>query len=140
VDARDVARAIAAAMTAGRGPRRFMAGGHFLAFDELATLLEQITGRRLVRLPMSGPLTRALGQLSDVMRRWVGVSLGGATAESAQILTRGVPSDDARLESELGIRLRPARETLADTLAWLCLEGVLDAKYAPKLAARTPRA
>jgi nucleoside-diphosphate-sugar epimerase len=139
IDARDVARAIAAAITPGCGPRRFMAGGNFLPLDELATLLEQITGRRLVKLPMSGALTRAIGQLSDVTQRWLGVSLGGATAESAQILTRGVPSDDSRLARELGVQLRPARETLSDTLAWLCRAGALDARYAPKLVARAPR-
>ncbi|HEU4427418.1 MAG TPA: epimerase, partial [Myxococcota bacterium] len=123
VDARDVARAIAAAMTPGRGPRRFMAGGHFLGSGELAVLLEQVTGRRLVRLPMPGALTRAIGRLSDATQRWLGVSLGGATHESTQILTRGVPSDDSRLQRELGVLWRPARETLADTLAWLCAEG-----------------
>ncbi len=136
VDARDVARAIVAALKPGLGPRRFMAGGHFLGFEELATLLEQITGRALVRLPMPGSVTRAIGRLSDATRRWLGVSLGGATAESTRILTRGVPSDDSRLAGELGVRLRPARETLADALAWLCAEGVLDAKHAPRLARR----
>jgi UDP-glucose 4-epimerase len=134
VDARDVARAIAAAMKPGLGPRRFMAGGHFLGSDEIAVLLEQIAGRRLVRLPMSGPLTRALGRLSDATQRWLGFSLGGATAESTRILTLGVPTDDSRLERELGVRLRPARESLHDALAWLCAEGVLDAKHAPRLA------
>jgi UDP-glucose 4-epimerase len=134
VDARDVARAIAAALVPGLGPRRFMAGGHFLSFAELSVLLEQITGRRLVRLPMSGPLTRAIGRVSDASQRWLGFSLGGATRESTEILTRGVPTDDSRLERELGVRLRPVRESLRDALAWLCAEGVLDAKHAPRLA------
>jgi UDP-glucose 4-epimerase len=134
IDARDVAAAITAALEPGRGPRRFMAGGHFLRFDELATLLEQVSGRMLLRLPMPGALMRAVGQLSDLTQRWLGVSLGGATAESTLIMTRGVPTDDARLQAELGIRLRPARESLHDALGWLCREGVLDAKHAPKLA------
>ncbi len=134
IDARDVAAAITAALEPGRGPRRYMAGGHFLHFDELATLLEEITGRRLLRLPMPGSLTRAFGQLSDLTQRWLGVSLGGASAESTEILTRGVPTDDALLREELGIRLRPARVTIRDALDWLCREGVLDAKYAPRLA------
>jgi UDP-glucose 4-epimerase len=140
VDARDIARAIAAAMQPGLGPRRFMAGGHFLGFDELSELLEQISGRRLSKLPMSGARTRAIGRLSDATRRWLGVSLGGATAESTEFLTRGVPSDDSRLERELGVRLRPARDSLRDALVWLCAEGLLDAKHAPKLAPRAPRA
>lgn len=134
VDARDVAAAITAALEPGRGPRRFMAGGHFLRFDELATLLEQSSGRRLLRLPLPGSLMRAVGRLSDLTQRWLGVSLGGATAESTAIMTRGAPTDDTRLRDELGIRVRPARETLHDALGWLCREGVLGAKYAPKLA------
>ena len=136
VDARDVARAIAVALKPGLGPRRFMAGGHFTTFRELAGMLEQISGRTLWRLPMSGPLTRALGRLSDWMQTLFGRSLGGATRESAEILTRGVPTDDSRTARELGIRWRPARETLADTLRWLCEEAVLDARFAPALAKR----
>jgi nucleoside-diphosphate-sugar epimerase len=139
VDARDIARAIAAALKPGLGPRRFMAGGHFTDFRELAVMLEQISGRRLLRLPLSGPLTRALGRLSDWTQRRLGRSLGGATRESTEILTRGVPSDDSRTARELGIYWRPARETLADTLRWLCEEGVLDARFAPRLAPRSPR-
>ena len=76
-----------------------------------------MTGRPLFRLPLSGALTRAIGRHSDLTQRWLGRSLGGAIAESTQILTRGVPTDDARLASELGVRLRPARETLTDALA-----------------------
>jgi UDP-glucose 4-epimerase len=134
VDARDVALAIVAALRPGLGPRRFMAGGHFLSLAELAVLLEQITGRRLVKVPLSGPATRALGRLSDATQRWLGQSLGGATRESTEILTRGVPTDDARLARELGVRLRPARESLHDALAWLCASGALDPKHAPRLA------
>ena len=134
VDARDVARAIAASLTPGLGPRRFMAGGHFLSSAELSVLLEQIAGRGLLKLPMSGRATRAFGRLADAAQRWLGVSLGGASAESTEILTRGVPTDDERTQRELGVRWRPARESLHDALAWLCAEGVLDAKHAPRLA------
>ncbi|HXK25088.1 MAG TPA: SDR family NAD(P)-dependent oxidoreductase [Myxococcota bacterium] len=140
VDARDVARAIAVALKPGLGPRRYMAGGHFVDSRELAMMLERICGRHLVRLPMSGPLTRALGRLSDWTQRWLGRSLGGATRESTEILTRGVPTDDSRTAQELGIPWRPARETLADALAWLCEEGALDAALAPALARRSRRA
>jgi dihydroflavonol-4-reductase len=139
VDARDVARAIAAAITPRSGPRRFMAGGHFLGAGELAVLLEQVTGRRIVRLPVPGALTRALGGLSDATQRWLGFSLAGATSESTRFLTWGVPTDDSRLEAELGVRLRPARETLDDALAWLCAEGLLDARRAPRLRAGARR-
>lgn len=136
IDARDVAAAIAAALVPGRGPRRYMAGGNFLRLDELATLLEQVAGRRLLQVPLPGGLTRVLGRLSDTTRRWLGISLGGATRESTAILTRGVPTDDSRLRDELGIRVRPARETLRDALGWLCHEGILDPALAPKLAHR----
>jgi hypothetical protein len=36
-----------------------------------------------------------------------------------------VPTDDAPTLEALGVRLRPARETLADSLRWLVQEGHL---------------
>src|SRR5262245_13089179 len=61
VDARDLATAIATLVVPGRGPRRFMAGGHWVPHEELARLLEGLTGRPFVRLRLPSALVRLLG-------------------------------------------------------------------------------
>ncbi|MDX1385860.1 MAG: NAD-dependent epimerase/dehydratase family protein, partial [Thermoanaerobaculia bacterium] len=65
VDVRDLARILAACMEPDRGPRRYMAGGHFLGWAEEADLVEEILGRRVRRTPVPPPLVRAIGRAVD---------------------------------------------------------------------------
>ncbi|HZO09766.1 MAG TPA: LLM class flavin-dependent oxidoreductase, partial [Myxococcota bacterium] len=132
VDARDLARVIVALLVPGRGPRRFMAGGHWIAHEELAQLLESLTGRTLLRLRLPSALVRLLGHLGDVASR-----LGAPTplrSETTATMLGMVPSDDSALARELGVTLRPTRETLEDTLRWALREGRLRASEAGLLA------
>lgn len=124
IDARDLASAIAAALVPGQGPRRFMAGGHFLTFRRIARMLEQLTGREL-RTPYV-PQALVLGHawLADRFRGFLGAS-PEATWEAGITMTRGVPTDDRRLRDELGVELRPPEETLRDMLRWMAEAGVI---------------
>src|SRR3954452_4971647 len=51
VDVRDVARALAATLTPGAGPRRFMAGGDLVSLRDIGAILRRVTGRRMPVLP-----------------------------------------------------------------------------------------
>jgi nucleoside-diphosphate-sugar epimerase len=117
VDARDLATAIRASLVRGQGPRRYTAGGHFLASAELADLLTAITGRSLPRVRLPGIAMRLLGHLGDAAQRFGAEP--GLTSEAVSTAAAVVPSDDSALERELGVRARPPHETLRDTLAWL---------------------
>ena len=45
VDVRDIAAVIAAALEPGRGPRRYLAGHHYVPWTELCDLVAEVTGR-----------------------------------------------------------------------------------------------
>jgi nucleoside-diphosphate-sugar epimerase len=132
IDVRDLASALAATLQPGRGPRRYMAGGHLLHTRELRDLLARLTGRRFWSLRVPGPALGLAGRLGDLAARagWP----TGVTREAMSTLARAVPSDDSRLERELGVTLRPVEETLRDTLAWMLGQGILTPRQAGSLA------
>ena len=65
VDVRDVAAVIAAALTGGCGPRRYLAGHHYLPWSELCDLVSDVTGRRVLRPPFPAGVIRLAGRLGD---------------------------------------------------------------------------
>ncbi len=136
LDVRDLAAGIAAALVPGRGPRRYLAGGHLLSIRELVELCRRLTGRRMWGVPVPGALIRAAGRGGDALRR-IGVGTG-ITYEAMCTLTRAVPCANERLAAELGVVLRPPEETLRDSLRWLHEVGELSALHAGKLARAAP--
>jgi len=93
VDVRDLALVLAAALEAGRGPRRYMAGGHFMTWPEEADLVEEIVGRRVRRLPAPRLLLLIVGRLVDLLQRLVPSFDYPLTHEAALIITDFVPCD-----------------------------------------------
>ena len=137
VDVRDVARIVAAVLQPGKGPRRYMAGGHFLAWMEKADLCDRLTGVRTRRIPAPAPLLRGVGRLLDGLKRIVPFEYP-LTHEAALMMTEMRPCDSRATCEELGIAFRPCEVTLADTIGWLCRAGELDAVRAGRLARPLP--
>src|SRR5437763_15369338 len=133
VDVRDLAAALAAAVEPGRGPRRLMLGGPFFTWADLGALLDEITGVRAMRLPLPKPVLFAAASLLDQIRRVRSLPYP-LTRDAAEMMTTMVPTDDQSTLDELGVKLRPTRESLEDTLRWLAEAGHLPAKDAGRLA------
>jgi nucleoside-diphosphate-sugar epimerase len=134
VDVRDLGALLAAALVPGRGPRRYMAGGHFLRWAEEADLCERLTGRRVRRVPAPPALVRGAGHVVDLVQRLVPSFSYPLTHEAAVLLTRFVPCDSVATLRELRVRFRPTEETLADAIRWLAAAGHLDPRLAGRLA------
>jgi len=134
IDVRDLARIITTAATPGRGPRRYMAGGHFLTWAEEADLCERLTARRVRRWPAPPRLVRGAGRVIDVVKRLVPRFDYPLTHEASLYATLQVPCDSRATQDELGIAFRPVAETLEDAIRWMHASGHLDARYAGKLA------
>ncbi|MGV9802051.1 NAD-dependent epimerase/dehydratase family protein [Mycobacterium sp. NPDC003449] len=112
VDVRDVADVHVRVMQPGRGPRRYVCGGQMVAFDEMIDTLEQGTGRRIRRIPVSPKIFRGLGRVSDLASRVLPLG-DGISYEAAMLLTAATPTDDAGTLTELGIeRWRSARQAI----------------------------
>jgi nucleoside-diphosphate-sugar epimerase len=134
VDVRDVAAVVVAALEPGRGARRYLASGHFLPWMEEADLCEDLTGRRVKRYPGPPVLVRAAGRTVDFIKRVFPSFDYPLTYEASIFVTRFVPCDDRKTLQELGVVFRPPRQTLYDSIVWMLRAGVLDPKYAPRLA------
>jgi uncharacterized protein YbjT (DUF2867 family) len=134
IDVRDLGRVHAAVMEPGHGPRRYLCGGHFLTMTELGEQYRRLTGRRFPVVPVPGVVMRASGHAVDVALRVLPVD-SVITAEAMSVLTQWVPTDDRGLD-ELGIRLRPVEETLADAICGLHAAGRLTDRQVGRLADR----
>lgn len=118
VDVRDVAKVHAAVMEPGRGPRRYMITGHYIALPDLVAMLHEITGRhgRIVAVPTGMAL--AVGRVANLVQRFVPGRLP-FTYEGAWVSALQPHCDDSGTAKELGIAPRDLRMTLADTVQWL---------------------
>lgn len=122
VDVRDVAKVHAAVMEPGRGPRRYMITGHYMAAKDLTAMLHELTGRhgRIVALPAGA--ARAVGRVADLVQH---VAPGQLFVSYEAAWTSGLQPhcDDSKTISELGITPRDLKVTLADTVKWLADHG-----------------
>jgi nucleoside-diphosphate-sugar epimerase len=103
IDVRDVADVHLALMRPGRGPKRYVCGGVMLTFDEMIDALEQGSGRRIRRIPLSPSLFRSIGWVSDIAGRMLPLG-DGLSYEAALLLTSATPTDDARTLADLGLK------------------------------------
>jgi dihydroflavonol-4-reductase len=138
VDVRDMAAVIAAATVPGRGPRRYLAGHHYVPWGELAGMVAEVTGRPVHRPPVPAAVLRLLGRGGDVVRRVIPFDFP-LSREAMEAATRMVPMDDQATIDELGVAFRPPRDTLRDAYRWLYASGRIAARLVPALA-REPTA
>ena len=133
IDARDLGAIHAAALRPGRGPRRYMCGGHFLTMPEYAALLGEVTGRSFPVVPTPAAAMRGLGRALDAVTRVVPFDTI-FTEEAMSILTQWVPSDDRLVETELGVTLRPAAESVDAAIRGLYDAGRVSARLVGSVA------
>ena len=122
VDVRDVAKVHAAVMEPGRGPRRYMITGDYLAMKDLTAMLHEITGHRgrIVTVPASA--AEAIGRIADLVQH---IMPGRVPFSHEAMWASALQAhcDDSRTVKDLGITPRDLRETLADTVRWLADQG-----------------
>jgi dihydroflavonol-4-reductase len=133
IDVRDLAEALAACIEPGRGPRRLLLGGEFHTWPDLGQLLDEVTGVRARRIRFPRAALVGTATALDLLRRVRPVSYP-LTRDAAEIMTTLVPTIDAPALDELGVRLRPSREALEDTMRWAAAAGHLPARCAGRLA------
>ncbi|MFO0696905.1 MAG: NAD-dependent epimerase/dehydratase family protein [Polyangiales bacterium] len=131
-DVRDVGAAHVLAAERGRPGERYLITGDVVKPKQLAALFGELTGvRPLTIRPPAFLLKLAIGG-----KEKQAIRDGGDTAASRDAvddLAGGhLVYDSKKSREELGMRYRPAREVLVDTLRWLLFVNVL----APKVAAR----
>ncbi|GAA0385377.1 oxidoreductase [Acrocarpospora corrugata] len=132
VDVRDVALVLTACMSPGQGPRRYMLGGHFLTWAQVADLCDEVTGLTGRRYKVPAGALMAAGALLDLIRKVWRIDYP-LTRDAVEIMVTMVPTQDSSTLEGLGIRLRPGQETIADALRWLRDQGHIDAAKVGRL-------
>jgi dihydroflavonol-4-reductase len=114
----DVALAIVRAMERGRRGERYILGGENLTIRQLAEHCLELLGQKKSIIKVPNSLIRAVAAIGKKLR--IPLPFNPHVIPYA---TRYWFMDPSRAERELGVRFRPARETLAPTLAWLKQSG-----------------
>lgn len=118
VDVRDMAALLVAALTPGRGPRRFLATGQFVTWPEWVELLSGACGRQVPYTPVTAQGIVELGRQFDAARA-AGQEMPPLSEEAAVLMCAGKPGDDSATLAEFGMAYRPLAETFRDTYQWL---------------------
>ena len=118
IDVRDLAEAHVRLLERGGPPSRYVMGGVFFSWWQLADQLEEVTGARFLRPPAPGMAIRWFGRLADMAQRVVTLDVP-VSLESTTYMTQWAPSDDSAVRRDLGIVYRDPVETLRDTVEWL---------------------
>lgn len=103
---------------------RYVLGGENLTLREILGLVAGFSGRSgpLIRLPVG--LVLPIAQVAE----WLAKRSGKepfATVDGVRMARKTMFFSSAKAERELGYRFRPAREALADAIAWFRAEGRL---------------
>jgi dihydroflavonol-4-reductase len=118
VDARDAARAFAAALTRGRPGERYLLGGANMTFRELFGRLERLSGVAAPRVALPAALNVGGARLLERLSSWRGTE-APIDAPSVEMGERFWYCDARKAEAELGFTARDPQETLAETVRWL---------------------
>jgi nucleoside-diphosphate-sugar epimerase len=133
IDVRDLGDVMVAALTPGRGPRRYMVGGRTVDMQDVGRMLRETTGRRMPVLPLPGIFFRTLGRIVDFARKIVPFD-SIFTAEAMDLLTLARPTDDSAVHDDLGIVYRPVADTFDEVVRGLYRNGFVTAAQVGKAA------
>jgi nucleoside-diphosphate-sugar epimerase len=120
-------------MEPGRGPRSYLAAGHYLSMPEIIRTLADLTGRRIRFVTLPAWFLAGFGRAADVVQRAVSARLPW-NGEGIWVMNCAARCDDSKTRGELGFKPRPLRETFADTVRWLVEVGHLTPRAAGRLA------
>lgn len=119
IDVRDLARGLILAADRGEVGRRYVLGGERIRIGRLLRTLEGMTGLDMPRLRIPYALSLLVGAAAELVADHVTGRRPPATVEGVRLSRAPHRFDGARFRRELGLELRPLRETLADTVRWL---------------------
>ena len=134
----DVAEGHALALERGRVGEAYILGGEDLGMPALLALIDDAAGRRptrRVRLPHGLLYPVALG--AEALARTAGIE-PVVTREMLAMARKRMFFSSAKARAELGYAPRPAREAVADAVAWFRAQGMLPGKGKAKTKAEVP--
>jgi dihydroflavonol-4-reductase len=123
IDVRDAAEGLVRVMEQGEPGRRYLLGGENLTLVGLLGILSELTGVPVPRWRVPYPVGLAFAWLSELWADRVSGLTPKATVAGVRLTRRTMHFDASRSLAALGLTVRPARESLADVVAWLRQSG-----------------
>jgi nucleoside-diphosphate-sugar epimerase len=133
VDVRDVAQVHLMLLEQAPPPGRYLLGGHYIPWMKLASVLEPITGRKLLKLPLHGGAMRLAGKVFDRLSPVFNLDIP-VTEEGMVYATNWVKMDNSKVERELDFEFRPIEDSMRDCIRWLCEAGHITPEQAGRVA------
>lgn len=134
IDVRDLAE-VHRLLIEGEHRGDFIVGGYFQPWRDLGDRLEKVLGRRILRLPIPGPVLRAMGAANDVIRRFIPYD-SIFTADAMHFATRAAEGRNDKLLASLDFQFRPPEQTLHDLIYWMSESGHIARKWQSGLTKR----
>lgn len=125
IDVRDLAAAVVRSIEPNRGPRRFMAGGIWVDWDEWIGHFVEHTGTKIKILTLPSAAMHRLGSGLDWVADRIGRFDNPLTAEMVAFMSWATPTDDELIHSELGVQYRPIGDSVREFVDWLRADGRL---------------
>ena len=123
VDVRDVVDGLVRLAEAGEHGRRYLLAGHNLTYAELSDLGAAVLGVRTPRIGLPSDGLRVLAAVLEHPGLWL-KRKPPLTPDEVAVGSRYLYFSNARAVAELGFRVRPVQNTLADAIAWYRESGV----------------
>ncbi|RJO63767.1 MAG: NAD-dependent epimerase/dehydratase family protein [Myxococcales bacterium] len=127
VDVRDVAEGMRLAAERGRSGERYILGGVWASFSDLAALINTVPGARAPRL-VAPHWMAYLGVPFAALQGWLTGKRPLLTSDAVKVVRLHRHISTAKAERELGYVHRPLAETVADAYAWFDKHGLLNGK------------
>jgi dihydroflavonol-4-reductase len=118
IDVRDVAAGMIAAIEKGRPGVRYLLGAENWSIRSVFGYLARLTGLPEPKWRVPYPVALAAAYVSEFAADVVTGRIPAATVTGVKLTRRRMHFDATRSLAELGIVPRPARESIAEALAW----------------------
>ena len=125
IDVRDAAMGHLLAAEHGRIGRRYILGGENLTMTQLLALLGQLTGRPMPKRRVPYWLALAYSAAEEFVADRITGKPPRAPLTGVRLARQTMHFDNSRALSELGLKPRPLRHSLADAIAWFENQGLL---------------
>lgn len=130
IDVRDVAEGLIRVVEVGQPGRRYLLGGENLTLVGLLGILSELTGVPVPRWSVPYWVGLGVAGFSELWSDYVSGQTPKATITGVRLTRRTMHFDASRSLAALELRVRPARESLADTVRWLRDSGQIPAPTA----------
>jgi dihydroflavonol-4-reductase len=118
IDVRDVALGMVRALERGRAGVRYLLGGENWSIRSVFNYLAKLTGLPEPRWKVPYPVALTAAYVSELVADAITGTIPAATVTGVKLTRRRMHFDASRSLAELGVTPRPARESIAEAVAW----------------------